>query len=67
MNESLQSDWNTFGEEAFSYEILEKLEIKDDVNYNYDEDLQILELIWIDKFQPFSEKCYNKNERIRTV
>ena len=66
-NEELQKDWKTYGEDAFSYQILETLEIKEDKNYNYDEDLKILEMLWIEKFQPFNEKCYNKNEKIRTV
>jgi hypothetical protein len=66
-NEELQKDWKKYGEDAFSYQILEKLELKEDINYNYDEDLKILEMLWIEKFQPFSENCYNKNEKIRTV
>jgi hypothetical protein len=66
-NERLQKDWNTFGEEAFAFEILEKLKLKDDFNYNYDEDLKILELIWVDKFRPLPEKTYNERENIRIV
>lgn len=66
-NKEFQTDWNTFGESAFVYEILETLELKDDPNYDYKNDLEILEMIWIDKFQPFLEKCYNKNEKIRIV
>lgn len=64
-NFALQEDWNKFGEEAFEYEVLETLEIKEDPNYNYSEDLEILEMLWIDKFQPLSEKTYNKKEKIR--
>jgi hypothetical protein len=66
-NERLQKDWNTYGEGAFTFEILEKLKLKDDVNYNYDEDLKILEMMWVGKFQPIAEKLYNENENIRTV
>ena len=66
-NSELQKDWNDYGEESFTFEILETLEVKDDKSYNYSEDLEILELLWIDKFRPFPEKCYNKNEKIRMV
>jgi hypothetical protein len=64
-NSVLQNDWNSYGADAFSYEVLETLELKDDPNYDYKEDLEILEMMWIDKFQPLSEKTYNKNEKIR--
>lgn len=66
-NCALQEDWNKYGEEAFVYEILETLELKDDPNYNYNEELEILEMLWIDTFQPFTEKCYNTKEKIRLV
>jgi hypothetical protein len=65
LNKQLQNDWNTYGENAFTYEVLETLEIQEDKSYNYDEDLKILEMLWLDKFQPFHEKCYNINEKIR--
>ncbi|MGA2297197.1 MAG: GIY-YIG nuclease family protein [FCB group bacterium] len=67
LNSALQSDWIKFGEDNFEYEVLETLEIKQDSDYNYSEDLEILEMLWIDKYKPFSEKCYNKNEKIRIV
>jgi hypothetical protein len=66
-NFALQEEWNKFGEGAFEYEILETLEIKDDPGYNYNEDLEILEMMWVDKFQPLTEKTYNRKEKIRLV
>lgn len=66
-NERLQKDWKIFGEETFTFQILETLKLTDDPAYDYDEDLQILEMIWIEKYRPFAEKCYNENEKIRTV
>ena len=66
-NRALQEDWNKYGEESFEYEILETLELNEDPTYNYNEELEILEMLWIDKFQPFSEKCYNTKEKIRLV
>lgn len=66
-NKHLQKDWSAFGEETFSFEILETLKISEEPNYDYDEDLKILELIWIEKYRPFSQNCYNENENIRMV
>jgi hypothetical protein len=66
-NTPLQEEWKALGEDAFEYVILESIEPKEDPNYNYSEDLEILEMLWIDKYQPFEEKCYNKNLKIRRV
>ncbi len=62
----LQEDYTEFGADNFSFEILEILKLKDEPNYNYEEDLQILEMLWIDKFRPIETNLYNKNEKIRT-
>jgi len=59
-NRQLQQDWNQFGSENFSFEILEQLKLEDDVNYNYADDLKILRQIWLDKLQPFDDKGYHK-------
>lgn len=66
-NERLQKDWKEYGEESFTFEILEKLKLKDDTTYDYDEDLKLLEMIWVDKFRPIAEKLYNEKEDIRTI
>src|SRR5512142_2412835 len=46
-NPALQEDWKKYGADSFTFEILETLKLSDDPNYNYDEDLKILEMIWI--------------------
>ncbi|MFH1368804.1 MAG: GIY-YIG nuclease family protein [Elusimicrobiota bacterium] len=66
-NERLQKDWKSYGEGAFTFEILEKLKLKDDIACDYEEDLKILEMIWVEKYQPIAEKLYNENENIRTI
>jgi hypothetical protein len=66
-NSELQKDWNELGEANFKYEVLELLELKEDPTYDYEEDLQILEAIWLDKFAPIKENLYNTNEKIRSV
>ncbi|MFZ5515285.1 MAG: GIY-YIG nuclease family protein [Candidatus Zhuqueibacterota bacterium] len=59
-NQRLQQDWNQFGPDNFSFEILEQLKLQEDVNYNYTDDLKILRQIWLDKLQPFDDRGYNK-------
>jgi hypothetical protein len=66
-NTALQSDWNTFGPDKFVFEILEVVEIKSDPNFNLDDELTLLEQIWIEKLEPFGEKGYNTDRRIRQI
>jgi group I intron endonuclease len=62
-NKPLQNDWNEFGANAFVFEILEK--VKDEPGFDIGDELTLLEQIWIEKLQPFGEKGYNVNDRIR--
>lgn len=61
-NQALQADWNHYGASAFSIEILEKLKKKDDPYYNEKEALQELENKWLEHFQPYGERGYNKKK-----
>jgi len=63
VNKNMQNDFNEIGEANFSFEILDYLEPKEDMERNYTKDLQILEKMWLEKLQPFSNKGYNKNNR----
>lgn len=47
----LQEEWKKSGEEKIKFEIIDKLELKDDPAYNYSDDLQELENLWIEKLQ----------------
>jgi group I intron endonuclease len=64
-NEPLQRDWNEFGADQFSFEILEVVKVKDDPEFNLDDELTLLEQIWIEKLQPFGERGYNLSSKIR--
>ena len=55
----LQSDYTRYGEEKFSFEVLDYLERKEDPLYDYTDDLAVLEGLWMQKLQPFGEKGYN--------
>ena len=64
-NKALQKDWNELGPEQFAFEILEEVQRKDDPNFNLKDELTLLEMLWLEKLQPFGERGYNVNERIR--
>lgn len=64
-NKGLQKDWDEFGPDSFTFEVLEEVKILDNPNFNLKDELTLLEQIWLEKLQPFSERGYNPNERIR--
>ena len=64
-DKALQNDWNELGPEQLAFEILEEAQRKDDPGFNLKDELELLEMIWLEKLQPFNERCYNLNERIR--
>ncbi len=64
-NEELQRDWNTFGADKFAFEVLEVVKESDDPNFNIEDELTLIEQIWIEKVQPFGEKGYNRDGKIR--
>jgi group I intron endonuclease len=64
-NKTLQKDWDELGPENFIFEILEGVKVKDDPNFNLKDELTLLEQIWLEEIQPFGERGYNVNEKIR--
>ncbi len=52
MNEGLQDDFHRFGENGFSFDVLDVLKPKDEPGCDYTEDLKTLEKIWRDSFKP---------------
>jgi group I intron endonuclease len=59
-NAALQDDWNRLGAEAFVFEILEVIPPKDDPAFCLEDELTLLEQIWLEKLQPFGERGYNQ-------
>jgi len=57
-NQKLQKDWNEFGPDAFTFEILDQLEPKDEPDYNPAEDLRILLEMWLEKLASLGETFY---------
>jgi len=64
-NEALQKDWDEFGGDKFVFETLEVVKVSDDPDFNLEDELTLLEQIWIEKLQPFSGLGYNKEPKIR--
>ena len=64
-NKELQKDWNELGPDQFLFEILEVVQVQDDPNFNLKDELTLLEQIWLEELQPFGERGYNVNDRIR--
>ena len=62
-NKEMQNDFNEIGEERFSFDILDYLKPREDLNYDYTEELKILEDMWLQKLQPFNEKGYNAKKQ----
>jgi group I intron endonuclease len=64
-NAALQKDWNEYGPDKFVFEILETVKVKEDPNFNLNDELTLLEQIWLEKLQPFGGRGYNPDENIR--
>jgi len=62
-NRELQNDWNRYGAEKFTSEILDYLKEDPAHPERQADDLTALEELWLDKLQPYGEKGYNKLRR----
>jgi hypothetical protein len=59
----LQTDWNEFGADKFEFEVLEELEPREGIDIK--KELEFLEDLWLEKYQPFGEKGYNEPKKTR--
>ena len=64
-NKDLQEDWNSLGSENFAFEILEELFPRENPDYDYQQDLECLEDLWLEKSLPYDEKGYNERKKTR--
>jgi len=57
----LQQDWNKLGESGFTFEVLDRLKLKDDMTMKeYKEELVLLEQMWVEKLKSYGENGYNE-------
>lgn len=71
-NQQLQADWNEFGEQNFAFEILEEVFPRENPDYDYAADLEVLEDLWLEKLEPYGVNGYNlrkmtREERLRMM
>ena len=64
-NKDLQTDWNEFSAENFEFEILEELFPRENPDYDYRADLEVLEDLWLEKLEPYGDKGYNERKKTR--
>lgn len=62
MNKELQAEWKTYGEESFSFDILEALEEKETGYFNKKDELKKLLEKWMDSLKPYGEKGYHREK-----
>jgi len=64
-NTELQADYKKFGADAFSFDVLGVVKVRDEPGFNLKEELQALEQLWLEELNPVGEGGYNKNDNIR--
>lgn len=62
-NKEMQKEFNEVGEESFSFDILDYLKPKEDLNYDYTKELKMFEDMWLEKLQPYNSKGYNTKKQ----
>lgn len=62
-NKTLQTDWNELGAESFTFEILEELVMRE--NLDIKKELEFLEDLWLENLQPYGDKGYNERKKTR--
>ncbi|MEI6285495.1 MAG: DUF2087 domain-containing protein [Bacillota bacterium] len=67
MNKALQADWNSYGEAAFEFEVLERLPENRDPAFDKKAALKALETKWLEQLQPYDELGYNVRKVARVA
>ncbi len=62
ISKELREDYLKFGKENFVFEVIDTLEPKEDPKYDYTDDLNVLEEMWLEKLQPYGDKGYNQKK-----
>ena len=59
-NRLMKQEWEQYGADSFSFEILEQLAPNEDLQHEYHDELAELEKKWLEKLQPYGERGYNR-------
>jgi hypothetical protein len=60
-NLELQKECKELGIDAFTYEVLEEKEVKEDTDTNWE--LKQMEKVWLEELQPYGDQGYNRPEK----
>ncbi len=55
---ALQEDWDRLGAEAFTFEVLDVLEPPEEPGVDVQEELRVLEALWLERLRPSGEAGY---------
>ncbi len=61
------NNFNALGEEKFFFEVLDRLQPRENPDYDYGMDLQALESMWLEKLQPFGSRGYHKRKPVTPI
>src|SRR5512132_2930049 len=59
-NKALQADWNTLGDTAFTFDVLDTLAPSTAPDADPRADLEALEALWMDKLAPYEPAGYHR-------
>ncbi|MEJ2184948.1 MAG: GIY-YIG nuclease family protein [Gemmatimonadota bacterium] len=57
-NRALQQDWNADGADAFTFEVLDTLTPRDEPGFDLDQELRLLEQLWLEKLDLSDDDRY---------
>jgi group I intron endonuclease len=73
INRELQEDWNQYGKDAFTFDILERIKPREEIITHPDElekyqtELKEMEEKWLQKLQPYGDRGYNKLKKAKNA
>lgn len=62
-NPALQREWNEFGQNAFTFEVLEVLEKPESGYFDEADALKKAKAKWLEQLQPFGERGYHQGDK----
>ena len=63
VDKELQGDWDELGSDAFEFEVLDRLEPKDEPAYDPTADLRVLKELWLEKLTESEVPLYRQSLR----
>ncbi|MHB9094837.1 MAG: GIY-YIG nuclease family protein [Eubacteriales bacterium] len=65
VSKSLQEDWDLYGADAFTFDILETVKSEEISKDDWREAVSALEDKWLNTLQPYGESGYNKQKKMK--